>query len=145
MPQQPVQVHNHNLSSVIFNYPCPVSQPRAVSHNRMKHRVVGPVSGIILCLSYPCRFITHPLDPKWGSEPPWGSGSRRRRFYMLRVGAPEFLTTCTKGPAVDVFNIDGRHSHIFNSTSQGARYRCFLASMVGTLKSFDSTYQWARC
>jgi hypothetical protein len=157
------QAHNHNLSSVTLNYPCLICRPRVVSHNRMKCSVAGPVSRITLCLSYPCRFTTHPSDPRWGSDPLWGPRGRRRCFYALMVGTSGSPTTPTRWSTIDVFNIDGgcswisdnTHqgpaSDIFNIdvgtpessgiTSQGTRCRCFLVSMVGAPGSSDSTRQ----
>jgi hypothetical protein len=35
------QGHNHNLDSVVLNYPCPVSRLRVVSYNRTKCRESG--------------------------------------------------------------------------------------------------------
>jgi hypothetical protein len=134
MPHPPGQVLNHNLGSVTLNYPCLISRLRVISHDKTKHRVVGPVSRITLCLSYPCWFTTHPSDPGRGPDPPppRGPGGPPSTFLVLMVGAPESLAAAPRG---------ARHQHFLalmvgapkftDSTSQGGCHRRFLALMVG--------------
>jgi hypothetical protein len=73
------------------------------------------MSSITFFLSIvPMQVTTHLSDPRWGSEPP-------------RV--PE-------GPPSMFHSVDGRCSRVYSSgTSQGIRHRCFLALMVGALRS----------
>jgi hypothetical protein len=103
MSHPPEQVHNHNSCSVTLNCPCPVSRPRAVSHNRTKRKVVGPVSRITPCLSYPCRFTTHPSHPEWEPDPLWGPGGPPSIFFNIDEGIPGSLTALAKGAVIDVF------------------------------------------
>jgi hypothetical protein len=52
------------------------------------------------------------------------------------VGAPGSPAPAPRrGPTVDVSYVDGRHSWISVSTSQGARHRRFLMLMVGAPRS----------
>jgi hypothetical protein len=48
------------------------------------------------------------------------------------MSAPGFLSPAPpKGPAVDVFYVDGGRSRISVNTRQGGHRQCFLALMVG--------------
>jgi hypothetical protein len=47
---------------------------------------------------------------------------------MGALGSP---SAPPRGAAVDVFSIDGGHSRISDTASQGPHHQCFLALMVG--------------
>jgi hypothetical protein len=110
---------------------------------------------LLFCLSCLCRFTTHLLDHIWGPDPLQGPrcppsmfftlmagasgssvlaslrGARRRCFLALIVGAlGSSALAPPRGPAVDIFYIDGGCSRISVSTSQGGHRRRFLALMV---------------
>jgi hypothetical protein len=54
-------------------------------------------------------------------------GARRRCFLALNVGAPGSTTLAPpRGPAIDIFYIDGGRSRISVNASQGAHRRRFL-------------------
>jgi hypothetical protein len=141
MPHPLEQDHNHNPGSVTLNYPCPVIWPRAVSHNRTKHRVVGPINRITPCLSYPCRIIAHPSHPGWGPDPHGGLGARHRCFLMLMVGAPRSTSAPSRGPPSMFSSVDGGRSRILRQHLPGGRHQRFLALMVGAPEFSDSTSQ----
>jgi hypothetical protein len=59
MTHAPKQDHNNNLDSVALNYPCHVSRPRIVRHNRAKHRENGihERSYFYLCCLYKSQHM----------------------------------------------------------------------------------------
>jgi hypothetical protein len=121
------QAYNHNLDSVTLNYPCPVSRLRIVSHNRTMRRVAGPMSRIILCLLYPCRFAYTSLRSRMKTGPPQRSqGVHHRCFLALMVGAPGFsCRTSQGGPPLTFLALMVGSPGFSVSTSQEAIHRCF--------------------
>jgi hypothetical protein len=47
-------------------------------------------------------------------------------ILALMVGTPGSLAPPPRGPIVNVYSVDGGHSRIPDTTSQGARHRHFL-------------------
>jgi hypothetical protein len=63
---------------------------------------------------------------------PRGPGSPPSIFFTLMVGAPGYPSAPARGALSMFLSVDGGDSWIFSfGASQGARRRCFLASMVG--------------
>jgi hypothetical protein len=144
MAHPPEQVHYHELGSVKLNYPCPISRQRVVSHSRMRCREVGPVNRITFCLSNPCRFTAHLLDPGWEPDTPWGPGGPPLTFLVLMVGAPTFSSiTSHGGLSSTFFSVDGGCSWILWHHLPVAHRQCFWAFMVGAPEFSDSTSQGA--
>jgi hypothetical protein len=84
----PEQGYNHNLDSVALNNPCPVSQPRVVSHSRTRCRESGAHEHNHFLSFTPMQVYNTPFGSQMETKPPHGD----------------------LGHAVNVSCVDGGHS-----------------------------------